>query len=147
MFDHPPFFFVDVQLLYEAIRRVNAYTFNVADAARNVIDNNRFEFVQFFESYQANAEYMIEKTRASGRSEHSEWFEGIPDTLTTKEDVMARRSQDRIRGYFYKAKDELVNSNIYRTNAHVNFHFFSLSAIIFSLSDFLYCSLRMTIMT
>lgn len=55
----------------------------------------------------------------STRNDHIEWFEGQPDSLIgldTKEKVMCRRSQDRIRGYFYKTKDDLVKSEIYRTN-------------------------------
>lgn len=52
----------------------------------------------------------------STKSDHVEWFQGQPAGLDTKEKVMCRRSQDRIRGYFYKTKDDLVKSQIYRTN-------------------------------
>lgn len=31
---------------------------------------------------------------------------------------MARRAQDRIRGYFYKVKDDLMKSNLYKKNIH-----------------------------
>lgn len=36
--------------------------------------------------------------------------------MDTKEKVMGRRSQDRIRGYYYKAKDDLRKSDLYKTN-------------------------------
>ncbi|XP_031618734.1 DNA fragmentation factor subunit beta [Contarinia nasturtii] len=108
----------DFQLMYEAIRSVHAHTFNAAETIQNFITDNRSEFEKFFVNYQANTKNLIEKTQASNRIEHSEWFEGVSETLHTKEDVMARRSQDRIRGYYYKAKDELQNSSIYRTNAN-----------------------------
>lgn len=110
------FLILDFQLMYEAIRNVHGNTFNTADAIRNFITENRSEFDKFVGEYQTTAKETIEKTRASQRKEHLEWFEGVPATLTTKEDVMARRSQDRIRGYFYKAKEELQKSSIYRTN-------------------------------
>lgn len=102
--------------MYEAIRNVHSNTFNTADAIRNFICENRSEFDKFVGEYRATTKDTMEKTRASQRKEHEEWFEGIPITLNTKEDVMARRSQDRIRGYFYKAKEELQKSSIYRTN-------------------------------
>lgn len=102
--------------MYEAIRSVHGSTFNTADAIRNFISENRSEFDKFVGEYQMSAKETVDKTRASKRIEHLEWFEGVPPTLTTKEEVMARRSQDRIRGYFYKAKEELQKSTIYRTN-------------------------------
>lgn len=102
--------------MYDAIRHVHNNTFTTADAIRNFISENRSEFDKFVGDYHTSAKESIEKTRASARNDHLEWFEGIPPALTTKEDVMARRSQDRIRGYFYKAKEELQKSTIYRTN-------------------------------
>lgn len=109
--------FSDFQLMYEAIRNVHSSTFTTADAIRNFISENRSEFDKFVGQYQTSAKDKIEKTRASERNEHIEWFEGISPNLATKEDVMARRSQDRIRGYFYKTKEEIQKSTIYRTNA------------------------------
>lgn len=41
---------------------------------------------------------------------------GQPDSIDSKEKLMRRRSQDRIRGYFYKTKDLLVKSPIYKSN-------------------------------
>lgn len=107
---------VDFQLMYEAIRHVHSDMFNTADAIRNFVTDNRSEFDRFVGEYQTTMQETVEKTRASQRGEHGEWFEGIPASLTTKEDVMARRSQDRIRGYFYKTKEDMQKSQIYRTN-------------------------------
>lgn len=103
--------------MYEAIRSTHGNTFNTADAIRSFINDNRSEFDKFVGEYHTTTKQTVEKTRASKRQEHSEWFEGIPSALTTKEEVMARRSQDRIRGYYYKVKEEFQKSAIYRTNA------------------------------
>lgn len=103
--------------MYEAIRNVHGNTFNVADTIRNFITKNRNELQKIVSDYQKTVEHKIEETRASQRKEHLEWFDGVPATLLTKEEVMARRSQDRIRGYYYKTKTELQKSLIYRTNA------------------------------
>lgn len=42
--------------------------------------------------------------------------------MDTKEKVMRRRSQDRIRGYFYKTKDELLRSDLYKRSASARRH-------------------------
>lgn len=102
--------------MYETIRNVHGNMFETADAIRNFVADNRAEFDKFFEDYQTTARELNDNIRASNREEHSEWFEGVPASLTTKEEVMARRSQDRIRGYFYKTKEELQKSQIYRSN-------------------------------
>lgn len=107
----------DFQLMYEAIRNVHGSTFTTADAIRNFMTENRSDIDKFVREYRTTTKQTVEKTRASKREEHIEWFEGVPAAITTKEDVMARRSQDRIRGYFYKAKEEVQKSSIYRTNA------------------------------
>lgn len=103
--------------MFEAIRHVQGNVFTSADIIRNFVSENRDEFDRFLEELQSESKSYRENTEASHRTEHKEWFEGIAPNLTTKEEVMAKRSQDRIRGYFYKAKDELTKSTIYRTNS------------------------------
>lgn len=102
--------------MYDAIRNVHSDVFHTADAIRNFVTENRSEFNRFVGEYQTTIKQTVEKTRASQRDEHKEWFDGVPTSLATKEDVMARRSQDRIRGYFYKTKEEIQKSPIYRAN-------------------------------
>lgn len=55
-----------------------------------------------------------EKVACSRRDEHEDWFQCLETTASTKEEVMRRRSQDRIRGYFYKIKDELMRSDVFK---------------------------------
>lgn len=50
------------------------------------------------------------------RSEHEEWFRGTEKTCKTKEEAMGKRAQDRIRGYYYKTKEEIIKSDLYETN-------------------------------
>lgn len=57
-----------------------------------------------------------DKIVLSLRTDDPEWFEGLDSKLTTKEELMRRKAQDRIKGYFYKTKDDLTRSLIYRTN-------------------------------
>lgn len=107
--------------MYDAIRNIHGDVFNTADAIRKFITDNRSEFDKFVGEYHATVKQSIEKTQSSHRTEHNEWFEGVPSSLMTKEDVMARRSQDRIRGYYYKTKEEIQKSLIYRTNADARY--------------------------
>lgn len=57
------------------------------------------------------------KTHSSLKCEHKEWFVGPEERYLTKEEVMSRRAQDRVRGYYYKVKDELTHNEFYRQNA------------------------------
>lgn len=56
------------------------------------------------------------KTHLSLRSEHTEWFEGQEERCNSKEEAMAKRAQDRVRTYYYKTKDELTRTKLYRSN-------------------------------
>lgn len=103
--------------MYEAIKNVHGNVFKTAEAIRNFVAENRSEFDKFIDEYQTSIKLTTEQIQASKRDEHAEWFEGVPPTIMTKEEVMSRRSQDRIRGYFYKTKEEIQKSDIYRANA------------------------------
>lgn len=102
--------------MYDCIKKSQTTVFSTADIIRNFVNENRTEFDKFLIELQTQTHSSNENTLASLRSEHEEWFEGIPPSITTKEEVMARRSQDRIRGYFYKTKEECMKSEIYRKN-------------------------------
>lgn len=102
--------------MYEAIRNMHSDVINSGQIIRNFVKENRSEFDKFLEEFQSTAQATSEKLLASERAAHTEWFDGIPTSIATKEEVMARRSQDRIRGYFYKTKEELIKSDIYKRN-------------------------------
>lgn len=102
--------------MYEAIRNVHSDVMNAGEVIRNFVKDNRSEFDKFLAEYQNAAQESAEKLLASDRQAHAEWFDGVPSNISTKEEVMARRSQDRIRGYFYKTKDDLTRSDIYKKN-------------------------------
>uniref|UniRef100_A0A1B0GMZ3 DNA fragmentation factor 40 C-terminal domain-containing protein n=1 Tax=Phlebotomus papatasi TaxID=29031 RepID=A0A1B0GMZ3_PHLPP len=80
---------------------------------RKFISSNRETFLQ---TLNALEEKENKKTELSLRKEHSEWFCGQDSRFSSKEEVMSRRAQDRVRGYFYKAKDDITKSLIYRQN-------------------------------
>lgn len=100
--------------MYETVRKMQANVFDAAEIIKNFVSDNRSEFDKFLRDLQEKTQQT--KVTASNRADHEDWFEGVPSSLTTKEEVMARRSQDRIRGYFYKTKEEFSKSEIYRTN-------------------------------
>lgn len=58
----------------------------------------------------------VAKTHLSLRTEHAEWFMGLEEKCLTKEEALARKAQDRVRGYYYKTKDELTRNHLYRQN-------------------------------
>lgn len=56
------------------------------------------------------------KTHLSLKTEHSEWFAGLDEHCNTKEQALQRKAQDRVRGYYYKTKDDLTKNKLYRQN-------------------------------
>ncbi|PSN57344.1 DNA fragmentation factor subunit beta [Blattella germanica] len=60
---------------------------------------------------------------SSKKSDDPDWFKGIDSISVTKEEFMARRSQDRIRGYLYKTKDEVKKSQDYQTEPELRKQF------------------------
>lgn len=93
--------------------RKNFSIIDTGNLIKNFVNEYRDDVNKHLNECARKSEHLKLK---STRTDHIEWFEGQPVGLDTKEKVMCRRSQDRIRGYFYKTKDDLVRSAIYRTN-------------------------------
>ncbi|XP_058447262.1 uncharacterized protein LOC131427779 [Malaya genurostris] len=105
----------DFELMYDAIKSTHSELLQAGTMAKEFVSNNQSEIARMLQDAQRLHD---EQTAKSLRSEHGDWFEGIDEKLgRTKEEIMQRRGQDRIRGYFYKTKDELTKCAIYRKNA------------------------------
>ncbi|ETN62080.1 caspase-activated nuclease [Anopheles darlingi] len=104
----------DFELMYGAIKATHSDLLNAGELAKQFVSNNQPEISKILIDAQRGRDDLI---RRSSRNEHEQWFEGIDDrAVKTKEEVMKRRGQDRVRGYFYKAKDELTKCAMYRAN-------------------------------
>ncbi|XP_029730046.2 DNA fragmentation factor subunit beta [Aedes albopictus] len=104
----------DFQLMYDAIKSTHSELLQAGSLVQEFVSNNQSEIAKLLHNAQRSQD---EQTLKSHRSDHAEWFEGIDEKSgQTKEEVMQRRGQDRIRGYFYKTKDELTKCAIYRQN-------------------------------
>lgn len=107
---------------------------NSGNAIREFIYENR----HLFKMQMKACRNTVGKSLSSSREDDADWFKGKhsthtlimihfqlghfpniagqPTNLNTKEKVMFRRSQDRVRGYLYKTKDELTSAQLYKTN-------------------------------
>ncbi|XP_059618944.1 DNA fragmentation factor subunit beta [Phlebotomus argentipes] len=103
----------DFELLFEAIRSRNSALLGAGEIVRKFISENKESLL---ESLKQLEEKECKETELSLRQEHKEWFSGQDSRFSSKEEVMAKRAQDRVRGYFYKTKDEITKSKIYREN-------------------------------
>ncbi|XP_058059770.1 DNA fragmentation factor subunit beta [Anopheles bellator] len=104
----------DFELMYNAIRTTHTDLLNAGELAKQFVANNKPEISKILVDAQRGRDDLI---RRSSRQDHEQWFEGIDDrVVVTKEEVMKRRGQDRVRGYFYKTKDELTKCALYRAN-------------------------------
>ncbi|XP_063700757.1 DNA fragmentation factor subunit beta [Culicoides brevitarsis] len=99
----------DYDLLLTSISKTEIV--DTGKAIQSFIKDDRDHLVQVL--LQAKRDFD-EKVACSTRDEHEDWFQSLESSAFTKEEVMRRRSQDRIRGYFYKIKDELVRSEVYK---------------------------------
>lgn len=89
------------------------YSNEITGLVRNLLkDNQNQEILNTLIQSQSK---LNEKALHTTKLEHPEWFVGS-EKCFTKEDAMSRRGQDRIRGYFYKTKDELTKCNLYKEN-------------------------------
>lgn len=104
-----------MQLIIESFRKINHEVLQARDLVREFVVNNRDSDVLKALNHVQNE--IEERSGFSSRQEDPSWFEGLDLKVTTKEELLRRKAQDRIKGYFYKTKDELTKSSIYRTNA------------------------------
>ncbi|XP_052897087.1 DNA fragmentation factor subunit beta [Anopheles moucheti] len=104
----------DFELMYNAIKSAHTDLLHAGELAQQFVSNNQPEISKILYNAQRGRDDLIQR---SARTEHAEWFVGIDDrAVKTKEEVMKRRGQDRIRGYFYKTKDELTKCSMYRAS-------------------------------
>lgn len=106
---------VDLQLAIESFRKVNHEVLHARDLIRDFVLNNQSS--DLFKALSHVQDEIEEKTKLSTKEADPSWFEGLDvKQLATKESVMRRKAQDRIKGYFYKTKDELTKTELYRSN-------------------------------
>lgn len=101
--------------MVESFRKFNSEILNPKKLIQEFLNNNQRN-EDIFKAFNRLDIEIEEKIRLNMRDEHEEWFRGMDSKLTTKQEVMRRKAQDRIRGYLYKTKDELTKSAIYKTN-------------------------------
>ena len=95
---------------------MHADVFEASDLIKRFVNGNRSEIQKFLSTISDTKTNHAEQIKHSQKQDHEAWFVGLPSSFKTKEEVMARKSQDRIRGYFYKVKDDLLKSDVYRHN-------------------------------
>lgn len=103
-------------MIFDLFRKTYHDTFNARDLIKNFVTNNENkDLIATVIKVQTEIE---EKTKVSDRESHPEWFSNLDNKKNiTKEVIMRTKARDRIKGYFYKTKDELTKSRIYQTNA------------------------------
>lgn len=106
----------DFQLMLDSFR-MNSPLLQAAEGANAFVENNRERLKDWLEGMIKNPKDQNDNERLSIKADDPNWFQGTDSKYNTKEEAMIRRAQDRIRGYFYKAKDELTKTELYKTSA------------------------------
>ncbi|KAL5281687.1 DFFB family protein [Megaselia abdita] len=82
----------------------------LSDIIANFMERHPNLFRKIIKEYENNVPHMEirEKTLKSKKDEHEEWFHDSDRRCNNKEEALSKRAQDRIRGYYYKTKEELT---------------------------------------
>jgi hypothetical protein len=99
----------DAEILYKTIREVNDEYLSAGEKVQEFFTEKMKSKV--FKLAEVLRGIDGEKAKLSLKCDHPEWFEGLDSNAKTKEDYMFRRAQDRIRGYFYKTREELLKNS------------------------------------
>ncbi|XP_044732108.1 DNA fragmentation factor subunit beta [Chrysoperla carnea] len=110
----------DAERLYKTIREVNIEYITAGTKVQDFVMNElKSKIYKLADNFNKNDQH--DKILLSSRLEHPDWFEGLDTRSKTKEEYLFRRSQDRIRNYYYKTKDELNNVNSKEINNLLSF--------------------------
>lgn len=101
--------------MLDVFRRTFEEAFHARDLIKEFVRNNQNK--DMLKAVLQVHKEVDEMTKTSNIEQHPDWFVGADSKKSQKEDVMRMKSRDRIKGYFYKTKDELCKSLIYRSNA------------------------------
>jgi len=101
-------------MLYNALQTLNLDYLRAGNEAQKFFTDNIKEKVMNLAKLINKAE--TQNVHLSSKVDDPDWFEGIDSRSATKEEFMGRRSQERIRGYMNKTKDELTKSETYKND-------------------------------
>lgn len=81
----------------------------LSDIISNFIERHPDLFRKIIKEYENNVPHIEvrERTLQSKKEDHEEWFQSSDLRCDNKEEALSKRAQDRIRGYYYKTKEEL----------------------------------------
>ncbi|KDR15630.1 DNA fragmentation factor subunit beta [Zootermopsis nevadensis] len=107
--------FTGADILYNALQAVNLDYLRAGKEVQKFFTQNVKEKVMNLAKLLNKASH-IQNVQLSKKADDPDWFEGTESRSATKEEFMARRSQDRIRGYMYKTQDDLKKSEAYQND-------------------------------
>nr|XP_014281671.1 DNA fragmentation factor subunit beta isoform X2 [Halyomorpha halys] len=97
-------------IIYNAFKAVNIEFLRTGQMVKGFFDENVKEKVRILANYLLKSGDAEDNTLKSSRKDDPKWFEGLETNYTSKEAFLRRRCKDRISGYFYKAKSDLLKS-------------------------------------
>lgn len=107
--------FTGADILYNALQAVNLDYLRAGKEVQKFFTQNVKEKVMNLAKL-LNKTSHIQNVHLSRKADDPDWFGGTESRSGTKEEFMARRSQDRIRGYMYKTQDDLKKSEAYQND-------------------------------
>jgi DNA fragmentation factor beta subunit len=105
----------EFDVMYDKMKRNNRTLFEARDLIRKFVIDHKTEIYDLLNQMEHEISNKG-SLQASTKANDQDWFIDFGANDLTKESVMERKSQDRIKGYFYKTKEELTSFEMYRKN-------------------------------
>ncbi|XP_063235539.1 DNA fragmentation factor subunit beta isoform X2 [Bacillus rossius redtenbacheri] len=110
------------EILYNALRAVNLDFLQAGQEVNQFFSTNLKHKVRQLAHLVGDAD-GDDRVLLSTKTEDPVWFQGLDTRASSKEQVMFRGAQDRIRGYMFKTCDALKKSEPYKVNRKKAKHF------------------------
>ena len=110
------FFRTGVDFLLNALREVNNYFLDAGMKAKELLSDKSGEMIELLEKYEGRGLVEMDGVEKNTREEHPDWFKGLETNSKTKNEYMYKKSQDRIRGYLYKFREDVRKNDRYVTD-------------------------------
>nr|CAD7199780.1 unnamed protein product [Timema douglasi] len=106
-------------ILYNALQAVNLDFLQTGEQVKEFFSTDLKNKVRQLAQLISDSGRDERTTLLSSISQDPLWFQGLDTRAKSKEEVMFRSAQDRVRGYLYKTNDAIKKSELYKRDKEV----------------------------
>nr|CAD7261019.1 unnamed protein product [Timema shepardi] len=106
-------------ILYNALQAINLDFLQTGEQVKEFFSTDLKNKVRQLAQLISDSGRDERTTLLSSISQDPLWFQGLDTRSKSKEEVMFRSAQDRVRGYLYKTNDAIKKSELYKRDKEV----------------------------